>query len=262
MKNFLKNNWKGILFPVLILYVLLWDLLIFGELSSFTFIKVLLVSFFHVLLVLKTKYVFDSEIYQYYNQAFLLFDNSKAKKSFLTAKVSTGVFAFIYFQLILLSIPELDSFKGLFLFLLAVFGLVLFIDSIYNLYILSITKVDWTRLKVPHNLQHVRFLPPPEAAVVISAVCQNALKASLSLIAGSEMLGPMLLGGPNNLGPGTKKVASYLYSEASTVGVQTRADVMRDHAWTIDQANVANGSLPADQALSKRQTHLQIWRGK
>jgi hypothetical protein len=259
---FLRKNWKAFVFPVLIVYIILFDLIIFEELTSFTFGKIFFVSFLHVLLVLKTKYIYDSEIYAYYTNAFISFDLATAKYKFLSKQQSKFCFISVYVGLILVSIEPCQDYTTSIIFILVFPSSLLIVDSVHNLYVIHRSRINWSLLETPHNLHQLRFLPSPKAIVLGTAICHNIVKISLGAFTGSEIILPLVMGGPNNIGPITKAFANSKYSDASTCGVETRGDIVRDHAWSIDQKNLKNGSITPENALPQRTSHLQVWMGK
>ena len=62
--NFLKANWKTILYPGMVIFIIIFDQIV-GISYLVTLIKIFVFSIIHVFYVKKTKYIYDSEVYRH-----------------------------------------------------------------------------------------------------------------------------------------------------------------------------------------------------
>ena len=88
---FIKKNWKFLLFPILILFVLIFDFII-GINFTITVFKILFLSLIHYFFVLRTKYVFESELIDYYARLKLEYESNKIMYPLLTPLMSKLLF--------------------------------------------------------------------------------------------------------------------------------------------------------------------------
>ena len=84
MVNLIKNNWRGILFPKICGGIILSDPLLFDLLWAIRLLKVFVFSILHILFVLKRKYVYNSDIYNYLTLLNIELDKNHVIKPFLT----------------------------------------------------------------------------------------------------------------------------------------------------------------------------------
>ena len=62
--NYISKNWRALIFPLLLIIILVIDR-ISGVLLTFTLSKLMLISLLHYLYVIRTKYIYNSDIYIY-----------------------------------------------------------------------------------------------------------------------------------------------------------------------------------------------------
>ena len=84
MVNLIKNNWRGILLPPICGGIILSDQLLFDLLWAIRLIKIFVFSILHNLFVLKRKYVYNSDIYNYLTLLNIELDKNHVIKPFLT----------------------------------------------------------------------------------------------------------------------------------------------------------------------------------
>ena len=84
MVNLIKNNWRGVLFPTICGGIILSDQLLFDLFWAIRLLKVFVFSILHILFVLKRKYVYNSDIYNYLTLLNIELDKNHVIKPFLT----------------------------------------------------------------------------------------------------------------------------------------------------------------------------------
>jgi hypothetical protein len=65
MKKFLRNNWQALVFPLLILSCIFFDQVVWRLPLVVTLFKLTLLGVAHYVYVLKTMYLYNSDIYRY-----------------------------------------------------------------------------------------------------------------------------------------------------------------------------------------------------
>ena len=87
-------------------------------------------------------------------------------------------------------------------------------------------------------------------------LCSNTLRTVGSGIGISEVALPFVTGGPNNIGPITRWATNRMYAgNKMTCPINTRFDVMAEHAWHVNQQNIDAGFLK-QHPTSKRMFSL------
>ena len=91
MYLFIKKNWKFLLFPFLVLFIVIFDFII-GINYTITVFKILFLSLIHYVFVLRTKYVFESELVDYYAKLKLEYESNRIMYPLLTPLMSKILF--------------------------------------------------------------------------------------------------------------------------------------------------------------------------
>ena len=101
MRYFFNNNWKFAVFPLSLPFIMIVDYYLQYPVYI-SMVKVALFALIHFLFVLRTKYIFDSDIVRYYSNLKIEFANGFTVKSVLSTKQSKYVYYFYYFISLLL----------------------------------------------------------------------------------------------------------------------------------------------------------------
>jgi hypothetical protein len=221
-----------------------------------TIFKVLVVSLLHVLFVMRTKYVYNSDIYIY------LSDLKKAREECFIIKpllsdLQSGILFWLSFVLFLgityFGLGQSNLLNGLLLLCFSTLLLNGFNEILRNL----TNKAELSRVAVPPSLQQRRFMPTiAQFGAKAAPLCGNALRTVGAGIGISEVALPFVTGGPNNIGPITRWATNKMYAgNKMTCPINTRLDVMAEHAWNVNQQNIDAGLLK-QHTTSKRMYSL------
>jgi hypothetical protein len=90
--KFLFKNYKGLIYPLIILSILFFDQIIFQIPLIITLLKLFCFSILHYLYVLKTDYIYDSDIYRYLTDLKIELEKNYIIKPFLSPIQSTIIF--------------------------------------------------------------------------------------------------------------------------------------------------------------------------
>jgi len=214
---FLRNNWKGLFFPISCFCILFFDYSI-GNSFYFTLIKILILSLLHALYVYKTEYVYDSDIYRYLNDLKFEYERNHIIKPFLTYNQVNMVYICL---VITLCFRPFESFSLIsFSFLSAL----LIIDSL-NIFLRSLTnKAELKNVKPPISLMQTRFV-----FTILTKLIPNCAAASRFVIGmgvTTEIAYPSMLGDGNCIGPVTKFIGNNILYTDIKIPVETKLDSM------------------------------------
>jgi hypothetical protein len=101
-----------------------------------------------LLVVIKTKYVYDSEIYSYYTNVFRTFEVATSNDMFLNKRQSKICFISVYLGLIMLSTEFCQGYAITITCFIAFTSVLLILDTINNLYILQTADVKLSSTSV------------------------------------------------------------------------------------------------------------------
>ena len=99
MRYFVNNNWRFALFPLSLSFIMILDYY-FQYPAYVTLAKITIFSLVYLLLVLRTKYIFDSDIIRYYSTLKAEFENGYIVQSLLSPRQFRYVFYFYYYYLV------------------------------------------------------------------------------------------------------------------------------------------------------------------
>ena len=238
-KNFMKN-WRALAFPIGVIFIIFVDFII-GTPFIVNISKILILSILHYIYVLRTKYVYNSDIYIYLSDLKEEMNRNNVIKPFLSRNFFQGLclvtyfgtFCGLYFMDFLLS-----DYSWVWILLSLSYCIILF-DVIIELLRLWTNKADLNRVKVPHSLQQTRgmwkFLTRTGPA------CAKIAAGVGTLVAISEVGYPMASGGPLKIGLLTHyHVNNQLYTDLA-FPVETRFDITYEYAWHLNEQNVNQG---------------------
>jgi hypothetical protein len=204
----------------------------------------MLACILHYFLVLRTKYIFESDLSRYAKEYSEFYEKDMVLSPLLSKKVWVLLFLLAYLILVLFSIDiPLVSNKILGLFFLGI-TLIMVMDLFYEFLRFYTNKRSKNRIKIPISLSQVRFLGGVvEVVVKTQPLCLKIAGSLLSVLGATEFFLPLALGGPNNIGPATNIAANAYYSSHNMpVPIRTRLDIVYEHAYGIDQKNFLNDS--------------------
>ena len=212
---FLRNNWKGLFFPISCLCIFFFDYFV-GNSFYFTLIKLLIFSLFHVLYVYKTEYVYDSDIYRYLNDLKFEYERNHIIKPFLTYNQVSIVYICL---VITFCFRPFESFSLIsFSFLSAL----LIIDAL-NIFLRSLTnKAELKNVKPPISLMQKRFVFTTLTKLVPH--CAAASRLVIGMGVTTEIAYPSIFG--NGIGPVTKFVGNNILYTDLKVPIATKLDSM------------------------------------
>jgi hypothetical protein len=264
MPQFVTRNWKAILFPVVILLIITFDQCILGLPWELTTVKVFFISSLHVMLVLKTKYLFDSDIYNYLSSLKLEHERCFIIKPFLSNLQTSIIFGITFILFLVVSHGLFSVYTSFFNGLLILCLCALFANSINEMARNYTNRSDLGQVRVPPSIQQRRFtITLLQLGTKVSPLCANAVKLVGTGLGLSEIGIPIVTGGPNKIGPVTHWITNRIYAgNEMTCPIRTRLDVMAEHAFFINQQNVDDGLLKQNP-IGKRKFNLtmpkQIW---
>ena len=255
MFNFIKNNWKYLLFPSTFLFIIFFDTF-FKIHPALTLIKLLFFSITHYMVVLKTRYVFNSDIMRYYGSLKYEYEESCKIDSLLSRRQSTIIF-WTYFlgSLIMLNMMFVNSWiHNLIPFWFLVFFLIFFSDFSVEVLRYSTSAPNYSKVAIPASIKPYRRF---SGFIAKFASFGSACGRSGPLVMGgfgiSEVGYPMASGGFNQNGLITGYyVNNYLYSpEQLSYPINTRADVAYEFAYHGYEEDIKAGCI-SENPLPKR----------
>jgi hypothetical protein len=124
-------------------------------------------------------------------------------------------------------------------------------------------KAELNRVAVPPSLQQRRFMMSlTQMGAKAAPLCANVLKTAGAGIGISEIAVPFATGGPNNIGPVTRWATNKIYAENNMAyPINTRLDVMAEHAYSVNEQNIRNGVLtknPVEKRMYSLTTPSQL----
>lgn len=256
MNFFFKSNWKFLLFPLSLSFIIIFDY--YFEYSIYvTLIKITVFSLVHLLFVLRTKYLFDSDIIRYYASLKAEFESGYIVKSALSPRQSRYIYYFYYFISLLLlfslySDPSVYELIILNSFWHVIFFIIFFTDFSFELYRLKTNTSNLSKIPVPTSLSNVRFFSG--TIIKFATIAPTCAKASSALISGlalSEIAVPTLRGGFNRQGPLTNYYLNSYEYDSLACPIETRADTNYENAYHGYEKDVREGVL-SENPLPKR----------
>ena len=256
MHFFFKSNWKFTLFPLSLSFIIFFDY--YFEYSIYvTLIKITIFSLVHFLFVLRTKYIFDSDIIRYYSSLKIAFEDGYTVKSAINSKQSRYLF-YVYYLISLLllfivySNPNAHELIILNSFWHVIFFIIFFTDFSFELYRLKTNTSNLSKIPVPTSLSNVRFFSGTIIKfATIAPTCAKATSAIVSGLAFSEIALPTIRGGFNKQGPLTNYyLNNYEYNDLACP-IETRADASYEFAWHGYEEDIERGFLN-ENPLHKR----------
>tara|TARA_R110001592_G_scaffold150202_5_gene376019 strand:- start:4461 stop:5318 length:858 start_codon:yes stop_codon:yes gene_type:complete len=254
---FFKSNWKAIIFPFFCLSIVVIDQLVLELPLIITIFKIGCFSFLHFFYVLKNKYIYTSDIYQYISNLRIELNKNNIIKPFLKKTHSTYLF-WAYFLLIILFISNfsiLVGYKQVIFFLIVILTMVVFMDAINELIRLLTNKSELSRVYTPHSLQQTRFVW--QALAKLTPVCTSFGKVALTCLVGSEVAYPIIFGNGQSLGPITKTVANqYMYPDCN-LPIETRFDMQYESYKSGWNSDVDQNLRPIDSRMPERALNIR-----
>jgi hypothetical protein len=216
-----------------------------------TIFKIFILSLLHYLYVLRTKYIYNSDIYIYLSDLKEEMNRNHVIKPFLSRNLFQGLCLITYIGT-LSGLYFMDSFFSNYSWVwtvLSLFYLIILSDVLIELLRLWVNKADLNKVKVPHSLQQTRGLWKFLAKA--GPTCAKLAAGSGTLVAMSEVGYPMISGGPLKIGPLTHyHVNNHLYTDLA-FPIETRGDIAYEHAWHLNEQNVNQG-VKEYNSLKKR----------
>lgn len=248
MSIFLEKNWKFLLFPFSCCFIICIDRILHYPLYL-TLAKIFIFSCLHFLYVLRTKYVFDSDIIRYYACLKYEFEKGHTTDGFLSPKSARYIFYFYYIvALYLMFIVSYDSSVYEFVILNTiwhvVFFSIFFTDFSIEVYRSKTNTADLSKVPLPASLSKVRFFSGMISKFTILApTCAKAGGVALSAFGICEMGIPTLRGGFNKQGPLTNYYLNNFEYNDLACSIETRADTNFESAWHGYEEDVKAGNL-------------------
>jgi len=216
MISFIKSTWKAFVFPISCLFILILDQYFLDISLSITVFKLSIFSLLHFILVLKTKYVYDSTVYTYLSLLKLEYNKNYIIKPILTNNQITILF-YIYlfvFTIVSLKITYFLEYK-LYLqtlwFLLSIFFI---FNCFFEIFRTLTNKADLQKVFVPHQLMQTRKMW--QFFTKIAPTCSAFSKAVPAALLFIEVGIPQACNIPHTIGPLTKGVANnFVYPDCS-----------------------------------------------
>ena len=250
--SYISKNWRALVFPIGIILIVLVDFMI-GMSFIVTTFKIFIFSLLHYLYVLRTKYIYNSDIYIYLSDLKEEMSRNYVIKPFLPHRVFQGLCLITYIGTLggLYFMYFLFFNHSWFWVVLSIFYLIILCDIFIELLRLWTNKADLNRVRVPHSLQQTRGMW--KLLTKVGPTCAKTITGVGTLVATSEVGYPMMSGGPLTIGPLTHyHVNNHLYTDLACP-IVTRFDITYEHAWHINEIEVQEGRL-AKNPLGKR-TH-------
>lgn len=248
--NYIVKNWRALLFPLVLSIVILIDYILEVPLAL-TLFKITLMSLVHYLYVLRTKYVYNSDIYIYLSDL----KNEFEKHHVITPILSRTNFAILSWLSLIgtLSALHFIDFHSPYAVsvwsTLSIVYILLICDVIMEIIRIWTNKANLTKVKVPFSLQQTRGMW--QVLSKVGPACVKVAVVVAPTLGLLEIGYPLVSGGPNNLGPlTTYYVNNQLYSDLE-YPIKTRFDVMYEHAWHLEEQNIKDGCLDSN-SLTKR----------
>ena len=246
--KFIKLNWQTFLFPISLLFIFLFDRVV-GFSYSITIIKILVISILHMFLVYKTKYIYKSEIYEYYVELDAEFQKGFILSPLIPRNQKNITFFSIFFVGIFLTLTldmELEYSYHLCIFL-CIACILFVIDFCYEILRVKTNRMDFnlTRIKLPSSLttQRYMFTVATQKLVQYGPLCVQAIKGIVTMGIATEVGLPTLTGGPNNIGPLTSLYVNKIEYPYVQVPIETRTDIIYEHAYKGYDNDVARGYI-------------------
>ena len=255
MVNLIRNNWRGILFPTICGGIILSDQVLFDLPWAITLVKIFVFSILHILFVLKSKYVYNSDIYNYVTLLNIELDKNHVIKPFLTRGQASliwwGFFFLLNLYLLRLTIivQNLVYVHGL----LVILGSIIFIDSLNEIFRTLTNKADLARVHVPYSLQQTRGVI--QISTKLIPTCVNMGKVTMAVLGGTELGYPLIFGDGQKLGPVTSGVANQIYSDCN-IPIETRNDLNYE-SYKVAWNNEIEKYQLNDTLLPERHRHIR-----
>jgi hypothetical protein len=255
---FLKKNYKSLLFPLMVIGIAVFDQVFMHFALEFTALKILFVSILHSFVVLRTNYVYTTDIYIYLSSLKLAREKNFVVKPILSQIQCNFLFfsSFISF-FILTHVNELGELGNILFGVLIGSFCVLFLNSLNEVFRNYTNKADLRRVNVPASLQQRRYvISLAQLGTKAVPLCVNTVKLLGATLGLSELGVPMLTGGPNNIGPITAFVVNKKYADNDmTCPIRTRLDITAEHAYYVNEENVKEGNI-SENPTGKRMFSL------
>lgn len=249
---FLKNNWKAILFPFSCLIILIVDQIILQISLMISLVKIGIISLLHAMFVLKTKYVYNSDIYNYIYNLRIELNKNSIIKPFLKTSQSMYIF-WLYFFLVTLFLSNFAfviPYRKMLLSLITVLTIIVFMDCINEIFRAIINKADLNRVYTPHSLKQTRFMW--KAIAKIMPACISFGKLVTATLVGTEVVGPSIVGDGQLIGPVTKTVVNNHMYPNCEVPLETRYDVQYESYKERWNSDVDKGLRPENNRMPER----------
>lgn len=253
---FIKNNWRGFLFPFFCGCIILVDQVILEIPLGLTIVKISCFSIIHYIYVLKSQYIYKSDIYNYMTNLKIELSKNNVIKPLLSKNTSTYLF-WSYFLLVTLFISNfsiLIGYKKFIFSLIIILTVIVFIDSLNELLRLLLNKSDLSRVYVPHSLQQTRYFW--EVLAKLTPVCTSFSKVTLSFLIGSEVVYPSIFGDGQELGPITKIIGNKYIHPDCNIPIETRFDMQYESYKTRWNLDVDQELRPIDSRMPERITNI------
>lgn len=255
---FLKKNYKSLLFPLMILGIFLFDQILMHFPLELTVLKILFISLLHTFVVLRTNYIYSTDIYIYLSALKVARENN-----FIIKPILSEIQCNVLFGISLGSFLILTHFNNLGEISNVLFGILissfflLFLNSLNEVFRNYTNKADLHRVKIPASLQQRRYvISLSQLGTKAVPLCINTVKLLGATLGLSEFGVPMLTGGPNNIGPITAFVVNTKYADNDmTCPIRTRLDITAEHAYYVNQENVKDGHI-SENPTGKRMFSL------
>jgi hypothetical protein len=251
--NFFISNYKAILFPVGVVTIFFFDQVIMKLPLELTVLKIFFISILHLLLVFRTNYLYDSDVYAYLSAL-----KAERQKCFIIKPILSKLQTIIVFWLtlilfVIVSQCSLGDYTTVSYGLLLFFFSILFLNSINEILRNLTNRVDFNRIKVPASLSQRRYvISALQFGTKVTPICLNTIKVFGAGIGLSEVGIPLVTGGPNAIGPGTCWITNRMYAHNDmTCPIVTRLDVIAEHAYHINEKSFKDG-LIKENPMGKR----------
>ena len=248
--QFLKKNWQSFAFPFILIAIIAFDNIV-GLPWTLIFIKVFLISFFHALLVYKTKYIYNSEIYEYYVHLNAEYQKNHVLNPFLSSRFKNGLFFgnFVLGTIMTLLLDTEFNYAYQICLVLCVSSIIFIMDFLYEIFRTTKNTINFKNsnislpLSLKGRIQRYMFTMAVNKLIQYGPLCIQAVKAVTTIVIATEVGFPTLIGGPNNIGPFTSLYVNSVEYPNVEVPLRTRCDIMYEHAYKGYQEDVAKGHI-------------------
>jgi hypothetical protein len=211
-----------------------------------------------MVLVFKTKYIYKSDIYEYYVRLNTEFQNNFTLPQLISSRQQNFTFFGIFFLGTFLTITidmELRYSYHLCI-LLCIASIVFIINFLYEIMRVKTNRMDFnvTSIKLPPSLKTQRYMVTAamQKLVQYGPLCVQVVKGIITMGIVSEVGFPTLAGGPNNIGPLTSFYVNKIEYPSLQVPIETRMDIIYEHAYKGYDNDVGRGYIDENPLKSRK----------